>query len=114
MKKSQKILFGVLCVFALAAILGITWMTASRVTSAQIYEELQAMPVTNKTSEISAYLDRFFIDDYDEETARRCGGKRDGHGDGRPLELLSERLGIRDLQGDHEQCLRRHRHYDYC
>ena len=68
MKKSQKILFGVLCVFALAAILGITWMTASRVTSAQIYEELQAMPVTNKTSEISAYLDRFFIDDYDEET----------------------------------------------
>ena len=68
MKKSQKILFGVLCVFALAAILGITWMTASRVTSAQIYEELQAMPVTNKTSEISAYLDRFFIDSYDEET----------------------------------------------
>ena len=67
MKKSQKILFGVLCVFALAAILGITWMTASRVTSAQIYEELQAMPVTNKTSEISAYLGRYFIDDYDEE-----------------------------------------------
>ena len=29
MKKSQKILLGVLCVFALAAILGITWMTAS-------------------------------------------------------------------------------------
>ena len=58
MKKSQKILLGVLCVFALAAILGITWMTASRVTSAQIYGELQAMPVTNKTSEISAYLDR--------------------------------------------------------
>ena len=61
MKKSQKILFGVLCVFALAAILGITWMTASRVTSAQIYEELQAMPVTNKTSEISAYLDLSLI-----------------------------------------------------
>ena len=71
MKKSQKILFGVLCVFALAAILGITWMTASRVTSAQIYEELQAMPVTNKTSEISAYLDRFFIDDYDDEALAR-------------------------------------------
>ena len=68
MKKTQKILLVVLCVFALAAILGITWMTASRVTSAQIYGELQAMPVTNKTSEISAYLDRFFIDDYDEET----------------------------------------------
>ena len=44
MKKSQKILFCVLCVFALAAILGITWMTASHVTSAQIYGELQAMP----------------------------------------------------------------------
>ena len=69
MKKSQKILLGVLCVFALAAILGITWMTASRVTSAQIYKELRAKcRFTNKTSEISAYLDRFFIDDYDEET----------------------------------------------
>ena len=59
MKKSQKILLVVLCVFALAAILGITWMTASRVTSAQIYEELQAMPVTNKTPEFPIQITLF-------------------------------------------------------
>ena len=67
MKKSHKILFCVLCVFAAIACLGLTWMAASRVTSARIYEMLEAMPVTEKTSEISAYLEQYFIDDYDED-----------------------------------------------
>ena len=66
MKKSQKILFCILLVFAAIACLGLTWMAASRVTSARIYEMLEAMPVTNKTSEVSAYLEQYFIDDYDE------------------------------------------------
>ena len=67
MKKSHKILFCVLCVFAAIACLGLTWMAASRVTSAKIYEMLEAVPVTEKTSEISAYLEQYFIDDYDED-----------------------------------------------
>ena len=66
MKKSQKILLCVLIVFAAAAALGLTWMASARVTSAQIYEALEAMPVANKTSEVSAYLEQYFIDDYDE------------------------------------------------
>lgn len=66
MKKSQKILLCVLCVFAAIAILGLTWMASARVTAAKIYETLEAMPVTNKTSEVSAYLEQYFIDDYDE------------------------------------------------
>ena len=60
MKKSHKILFCVLCVFAAIACLGLTWMAASRVTSARIYEMLEAMPVTEKKSEISAYLEQYF------------------------------------------------------
>ena len=66
MKKSQKILLCVLLVFAAIAALGLTWMTSARVTSARIYEMLEAMPVANKTSEVSAYLEQYFIDDYDE------------------------------------------------
>ena len=66
MKKSQKILLCVLGVVTAIACLGLTWMAASRVTSAKIYEMLEAMPVTNKTSEVSAYLEQYFIDDYDE------------------------------------------------
>ena len=67
MKKSQKILLCILCVFAAIACLGIVWMTSARVTSARIYAMLEDMPVANKTSEISAYLENYFIDDYDEE-----------------------------------------------
>ena len=67
MKKSQKILLCVLGVVTAIACLGLTWMAASRVTSARIYEMLEAMPVTEKTSEISAYLEQYFIDDYDED-----------------------------------------------
>ena len=66
MKKSQKILLCVLLVFAAIAALGLTWMTSARVTSARIYEMLEAMPAANKTSEVSAYLEQYFIDDYDE------------------------------------------------
>ena len=66
MKKSQKILLCILLVFAAIACLGLTWMASARVTSARIYEMLEAMPVTNKTSEVSAYLEQYFIDDYDE------------------------------------------------
>ena len=75
MKKSQKILFAVLCVLALIAMLGVTWMTSARVTSAKIYEMLEGMPVTNKTSEISAYLGKFFIDDYDEQALSDAAAK---------------------------------------
>ena len=75
MKKSQKILFAVLCVLALIAMLGVTWMTSARVTSAKIYEMLEGMPVTNKTSEISAYLEKFFIDDYDEQALSDAAAK---------------------------------------
>lgn len=56
-----------LCVLLTIAILGGVWMLSARVTSAQIYAALEELPVTNKTSEISAYLDRYFIDDYDEQ-----------------------------------------------
>lgn len=66
MKKSQKILLCILLVFAAIAALGLTWMTSARVTSARIYEMLEAMPAANKTSEVSAYLEQYFIDDYDE------------------------------------------------
>ena len=65
MKKTWKIM---LCVLLTIAILGGVWMLSARVTSAQIYAALEELPVTNKTSEISAYLDRYFIDDYDEDT----------------------------------------------
>ena len=64
MKKTLK---AVLCVLLVLVVLGGVWIVSSRVTSAQIYRELEAMPVTNKTSEISAYLDYYFIDDYDEQ-----------------------------------------------
>ena len=64
MKKTWKIM---LCVLLTIAILGGVWMLSARVTSAQIYAALEELPVTNKTSEISAYLDRYFIDDYDEQ-----------------------------------------------
>ena len=64
MKKSLQV---VLCVLLAAALLGGVWIVSARVTSAQIYRERQDMPVTNKTSEISAYLDAYFIDDYDEQ-----------------------------------------------
>ena len=67
MKKSQKILLCILCVFAAIACLGLVWMTSARVTSARIYGMLEDMPVANKTSEISAYLENYFIDDYDED-----------------------------------------------
>ena len=75
MKKSQKILFVVLCVLALAAMLGVTWLTSARVTSAKIYEMLEEMPVTNKTGEISAYLKNYFIDDYDEQALADAAAK---------------------------------------
>ena len=67
MKKSQKILLCILCVFAAIACLGLVWMTSARVTSARMYGMLEDMPVANKTSEISAYLENYFIDDYDED-----------------------------------------------
>ena len=65
MKKSQKILLCVLGVVTAIACLGLVWITSARVTSAKIYEMLEAVPVTEKTSEISAYLEQYFIDDYD-------------------------------------------------
>ena len=71
MKKTWKIM---LCVLLTIAILGGVWMLSARVTSAQIYAALEELPVTNKTSEISAYLDRYFIDDYDEQAL--ADGKR--------------------------------------
>ena len=67
MKKSQKILLCVLGVVTAIACLGLVWITSARVTSAKIYEMLEAVPVTEKTSEISAYLEQYFIDDYDED-----------------------------------------------
>ena len=75
MKRSQKILLAVLCVLALIAVLGVTWMTSARVTSAKIYEMLEGMPVTNKTGEISAYLENYFIDDYDEQALADAAAK---------------------------------------
>ena len=50
-----------------AALLAMAWIVAARVTTVQILEKMEAYPVTNKTSEISAYLDAYFIDDYDEK-----------------------------------------------
>lgn len=64
MNKTLKV---VLCVLLAVVVLLGVWVAASRVTVAQIYKELENDPVTHKTSEISAYLDYYFIDDYDKD-----------------------------------------------
>ena len=64
MNKTLKV---VLCVLLAVVVLLGVWGAASRVTMAQIYKELENDPVTHKTSEISAYLDYYFIDDYDKD-----------------------------------------------
>ena len=64
MNKTLKV---VLCVLLAVVVLLGVWVAASRVTAAQIYKGLENDPVTHKTSEISAYLDYYFIDDYDKD-----------------------------------------------
>ena len=83
-----------LCVLLIIAILGGVWMLSARVTSAQIYAALEELPVTNKTSEISAYLDRYFIDDYDEQALADAAAAAMVDSNRRPLELLSQRGGL--------------------
>ena len=65
MKRGLKIF---LCVLLILALFGGVWMVSARVTTVQILKEIEAQPITSKTSEISAYLNHYFIDDYDEET----------------------------------------------
>lgn len=65
MKKRTTVALSIL--IALAA-LSATWLLARRVTIHQFYNELQRDPITAKAAEVSAYLDYYFIDDYDEKT----------------------------------------------
>lgn len=63
MKKGLKI---TLCALAALGVLAGVALLASHITSVQIMAELQESPVIQKAAEISAYLDYYYIDEYDE------------------------------------------------